>query len=340
MKMGKLRFAIIGYGHIGQRHAAMIKAHPETELVALVDIADISTHIIKNGDNLPVFRSLDELWSSDLKIDILTVATPNGWHATHAMSALRAGKDVVIEKPMALKSADAQAVISLANQLGRHVFTVMQNRYSPPAQWLKTLVDSGVLGKILLVQLNCYWNRDERYYTPGSWHGTHDLDGGTLYTQFSHFIDMLYWLFGDIADIQTRLFNVRNKKLTDFEDSGFVNFNFEHNGSGTINFSTAAWDKNLESSLTLLAENGSVKIGGQYMDQLSHCHIKGYSPPELLPTPPANDYGTYTGSAQNHHLVVQNVVDVLKYHLPMTTTAQEGAKVVEIINRIYTVGRS
>ncbi|MEN9949695.1 MAG: hypothetical protein RLY85_447, partial [Bacteroidota bacterium] len=230
---------------------------------------------------------------------------------------------------------DAEKVIFKALHVHRHVFAVMQNRYSPPSQWIKDLVESGMLGKIFMVQLNCYWNRDDRYYKPDSWHGNKQLDGGTLYTQFSHFIDILYWLFGDIENIQSRLRDFNHATLTDFEDSGFVSFDFVNGGMGCINYSTSVWNQNMESSMTIVAENGSVKIGGQYMNEVEYCHIKDYTMPELAPTNPGNDYGAYKGSAQNHNYVIANVVDVLKGRDSITTNALEGLKVVDIIERIY-----
>lgn len=207
--------------------------------------------------------------------------------------------------------ADAEKVVYTSLRFRKQVFCVMQNRYSPPSVWIKEMVESGKLGQIYMVQLNCYWNRDERYYKPGGWHGDAALDGGTLFTQFSHFIDIMYWLFGDICNIQTRFADFNHEKLTAFEDSGFVNFNFVNGGMGSLSYSTAVWDKNLESSMLIVAENGSVKIGGQYMNEVEYCHIKGHEMPELAPTNPGNDYGPYKGSAQNHNFVIRNVVNVL-----------------------------
>jgi predicted dehydrogenase len=186
-----------------------------------------------------------------------------------------------------------------------------------------------------MVQLNCYWNRDERYYKPGNWKGTQNLDGGTLFTQFSHWIDIMYWLFGDIKNIQAKFADFNHQTLTDFEDSGFVSFDFINGGMGSINYSTAVWDKNLESSLTIIGSKGSIKVGGQYMDQVDVCNIKDYIMPVLDATNPANDYGAYKGSAQNHNFVIDNVVDVLNHRASITTNALEGLKIVDIIERIY-----
>lgn len=333
-KETKVKFAVMGCGHIGKRHAEMIQRNPESELVALIDIKD-KNELSVNSLDVPFFTSLDAFLDSGIEVDVINIATPNGFHADHAMACLQAKKHIVVEKPMALNKLDAEKVIFKALHVHKHVFAVMQNRYSPPSVWIKELIESGKLGKIYLVQLNCYWNRDDRYYKKDSWHGKKDLDGGTLFTQFSHFIDILYWLFGDIENIQSRLNDFNHKDLTEFEDSGFVSFDFVNGGMGCINFSTAIWNQNLESSMTIISENGSLKIGGQYMDKVEICNVKDYTMPELAPTNPGNDYGAYKGSAQNHHYVIENVVDVLKGRATITTNALEGLKVVEMIERIY-----
>jgi predicted dehydrogenase len=213
----------------------------------------------------------------------------------------------------------------------------MQNRYSPPSQWIKDVIDRCLLGEIFMVQVNCYWNRDERYYKKGTWKGIQHMDGGTLFTQFSHFIDIMYWLFGDIDDIQAKFADFNHKDLTDFEDSGLVNFRFVNGGMGCLNYSTSVWNQNLESSLTVIGEKGSIKIGGQYMNEVEYCHIKDYEMPELPPSSPANDYGAYKGSAANHHFIIQNVIETLQGKSSATTNALEGLKVVEIIERIYSL---
>lgn len=332
----KVKFAVIGCGHIGKRHAEMIQQNPESELVALCDIKPKSELGIDAYD-VPFFNSMDELLASGVKMDVINVCTPNGLHTEQSLKALDQKIHVVCEKPIGLTRHSCEQVIFKALQMSRHFFTVMQNRYSPPSVWIKELVDNGTLGKIFMVQLNCYWNRDERYYKKGGWKGLNDLDGGTLFTQFSHFIDIMYWLFGDITDIQAKFDDFIHQNNTEFEDSGFVNFKFINGGMGSLNFSTAIWNTNLESSLTIIAEKGSVKIGGQYMNEVEYCNIKDYTMPELAPCNPPNDYGQYKGSAANHHFIIQNVVDTLKGRTTITTNALEGLKVVDIIERIYTL---
>jgi UDP-N-acetyl-2-amino-2-deoxyglucuronate dehydrogenase len=332
----KKQFAVIGCGHIGKRHAEMITRNEEAELVALIDVKPMAELGIEQY-NVPFFNSIDDFLASGIHADVINIASPNGFHAEHAMKSLEAKKHIVVEKPMALTKQDAEKIIFKALHVHRHVFAVMQNRYSPPSVWIKDLIESGVLGDIYLVQLNCYWNRDARYYKPESWHGKKDLDGGTLFTQFSHFIDIMYWLFGDIQNIQAKFNDFNHQHLTDFEDSGFVSFDFVNGGMGSLNYSTSIWNQNLESSMTIIAENGSVKIGGQYMDKVEICNVKGYEMPQLAPTNPGNDYGAYKGSAANHHFVIDNVVDVLNGRSAITTNALEGLKVVDIIERIYSL---
>ncbi|MFT6981649.1 MAG: putative dehydrogenase [Crocinitomicaceae bacterium] len=332
----KIKFAVVGAGHIGKRHAEMIRRDEESELVAMVDVRS-KEECDAGHFGVPFFKTVDELINSGVEFDVVNICTPNGLHAEQSLKALEANKHVVCEKPMGLTKDNCEKVIFKSLQRSKNVFCVMQNRYSPPSEWIKSIVEEKKLGKTFMVQLNCYWNRDDRYYKKGGWKGTSDLDGGTLFTQFSHFIDIMYWLFGDIDNIKGRFADFTHADSTDFEDSGFVNFDFVDGGMGSINYSTAVASQNLESSLTIIGEKGSVKIGGQYMNEVEVCNIEGYEMPELKESNPANDYGLYKGSAANHNYVIKNVIDTLKGRTTATTNALEGLKVVEIIERIYKV---
>ena len=331
-----VKFAVVGAGHIGKRHAEMIRREEETELVALIDVRSKEECGAEDFD-VPFFSSIEELLDSGIEVDVINVCSPNGLHASQSLKALEAGKHVVCEKPMGLSKDECEKVIFKSLQMSKSVFCVMQNRYSPPSEWIKSVVDQEILGDIFMVQLNCYWNRDDRYYKAGGWKGTKELDGGTLFTQFSHFIDIMYWLFGDIKNIQGKFADFTHQNSTDFEDSGLVNFEFINGGMGCLNYSTAVADQNLESSLTIVGSKGSVKIGGQYMNEVEVCNIEGYEMPKLKEANPANDYGPYKGSAANHNYVIRNVIYTLKGRTTATTNALEGLKVVEIIERIYEV---
>ncbi len=334
----KIRFAIVGFGHIGQKHSIIVNEFPDAELVAIADTDPAKQHHNRYPAGVPFFNSLDEMLNAlkgDRDIDVLTIATPNGLHAQQALAGIKHNCHVLIEKPMGLSKSDCEEVVFTALQYSKQVFVVKQNRYSPPTRWMREICNSGVLGKIELVQTNCYWNRDDRYYTPGGWKGTLALDGGTLFTQFSHFIDILYWTFGDIKNISGIFKNYNHQHSIEFEDTGIVHFEFVKGGFGCLNYSTAIWNKNLESSITVIAEKGSFKIGGQYMNEIEYCHIENYEMPVLPPTNPPNDYGPFKGSAANHHYVIENVVNTLNGTDQITTNALEGMKVVDIIERIY-----
>ncbi len=331
-----IKFAVIGQGHIGKRHAEMIRRNKDSELIAVCDILPKKELGLEEIE-VPFFSHIDELLEADLDIDVICICTPNGYHAEYAKKALNAKKHVVLEKPIALTKSDAEKIVFKSLEMSRHVFCVMQNRYSPPSVWLKEVMNNRILGNIYMVKLDCYWNRDERYYKKGNWHGDAELDGGTLFTQFSHFIDIIYWLFGDITNIQGNFADFNHKDLTHFEDSGVVTFNFINGGIGSLNYSTSIWDTNLESSITIIGEKGTIKVAGQYMNEVVYCHVKDYEMPELAPSNPPNDYGAYKGSAQNHHYVIENVVEKLSDKGTITTNVLEGLKVIDIIERIYEV---
>jgi len=236
---------------------------------------------------------------------------------------------------MGLNRIECESVVFKALNVNKQVFVVKQNRYSPPSKWLKEVVTNCTVGDIYMVQVNCYWNRDDRYYKKGGWKGSKNLDGGVLYTQFSHFIDIMFWVFGDVKNIKTNLQNFNHEDSTEFVDSGNSIFEFINGGLGCINFSTSVWDTNMESSMTVVGSKGSFKIGGQYMNEIEYCHIQDYNMPVLPPTNPPNDYGPFKGSAANHHYVIENVVNTLKGNDSITANALEGLKVVDIIERIY-----
>lgn len=326
-----IRFAVLGFGYIGRRHTSIIQTLPGTKLVAIIEPS--SDRIFPVG--IPVFQDFDQFISAGISVDVLCICTPNGLHYEQCMKGLAMGAHILCEKPLALKYKDCVDIIERAKELDRKVFCVMQNRYSPPTQWLRTLLEQNKFGKIYAVQATCFWNRDSRYYKPDSWHGTRKLDGGTLYTQFSHFVDILQWLFGPLTLRHSTFWNHNHQGITEFEDSGIVLFDLPSGGYANITYSTSTWDKNWESSLAILAELGSVKIGGQYMNEVEYCHIHQIDPPILPPTNPPNNYGDYVGSANNHTMVFSNVIDTLLHNDSIMTTANEVASVVALIEDAY-----
>ena len=330
--MNKVRFGIIGLGSIGSRHLKCINENDRSELVAIFDILQKKKLNISN--NTTICHNYHDFLKCDT--DVINICTPNYLHADMAIDCLNADKHIVIEKPMALSSNSAQQIIKTAKKNNKLVFCVMQNRFSPTMVWLKEVVDQDLLGKINMVSVNCFWNRNEDYYLKSNWHGSKLKDGGPLYTQFSHFIDILYWLFGEVKSVKAEFFKLTNHNYIDFEDSGFLFLKFKNSIVTSLNYSTAVYNKNLESSITILGSKGTVKIGGQYMDQLLYCDINNYLTPTFDQHVQCNDYGSYKGSAFNHDKMIDNVVDVLsKKNIKIHTNSNDGLNVVKIIEKIY-----
>ncbi|HBZ37305.1 MAG TPA: oxidoreductase [Balneola sp.] len=335
--MEKVRFSVIGLGRIGMRHA---KISAEYEGSSLISVTDIDSNQLKNKDELGLdvitYNSINEFIEKDNNAsDVVCISTPNGYHTEYSILLLKAGYHVVIEKPMGLSTSECEMVIRTMEETGNRVFVVKQNRYSPPSMWLKEIVNKKIIGDVLMVQTNCYWNRDDRYYSTSNWRGTRELDGGALFTQFSHFVDIMYWVFGDIKTPFALTKNYTHSNLKDFDDSGFAQFEFLNGGIGSLNYSTSCWNQNMESSITVIGTKGSVKVGGQYRNEIEYCHVENYQMPELPETNPPNDYGPFKGSAANHHYVIENVVDTLNGKGEATATAFDGMKVVSIIEKIY-----
>lgn len=328
----KIQFALIGCGRIAHRHAEHIKNYGE--LVAVCDIVQEKAKVFQGKYAARAYTEIDELLLHEKEIDVVVVCTPNGLHAEHSIKALRAGFHVLCEKPMAISVPDCKAMIAEAERVNRSLFTIKQNRFNPPVVAVKKAIDEGVFGRIYSIQLSCFWNRDADYYH-NSWKGTKDLDGGTLFTQFSHFIDLLYWMVGDVARAYALTGNFAHKNVIEFEDTGVVALEFMNGAIGTINYTVNSYNKNMEGSLTIFAENGTVKIGGEYLNELEYQNIKGFELKDIPAGNKANNYGTYVGSMSNHDKVYENLIDVLLNNGSISASAFEGLKTVEIIEKIY-----
>ncbi|MGA9405976.1 MAG: Gfo/Idh/MocA family oxidoreductase [Bacteroidota bacterium] len=331
--MKKITFGIIGCGRIAQRHAEHI--NKMAQLVAVCDTKPGKAKDLGVKYACHDYSHIDDLLSTEKTIDVVSICTPNALHADHTIKALNAGKHVLCEKPMAITSSDCRRMIDAAEKAKKNLFIVKQNRFNPPIVEMKKAIDQGRLGKIYSVQLNCFWNRNDRYYEESDWKGKKSLDGGTLYTQFSHFIDLLYWMVGDVASVQSITKNFAHPKTVQFEDTGVVLLQFQNGAIGTINYTVNSFKKNMEGSITLFGEKGTMKVGGQYLNVLEYQSIDGYEIKDVPQSAPANEYGFYQGSMSNHDKVYANVIDVLSKNAPIATGGLEGMKTVEIIEKIY-----
>ncbi len=330
--MQTLQFAIIGCGRIAHRHASLIVKLGK--LVAVCDTDQQKLNAFADQYRALPFSSFNSFIAANLLVDIVVICTPNGLHASQAIAAMQAGYDVLVEKPVALLASDVDAMIAAADSTQKQLFTVMQNRFNQAVMAVKKAIDNNQFGKIYSIQLSCFWNRPIAYYEDG-WHGTKNLDGGTLFTQFSHFIDLLLWLFGLVKNTQAILQNAAHEGSIEFEDQGVIIVEFENGIIGTINYSVNAFEKNREGSLTILGEKGIVKIGGEYLNRIEYQSFKNHE--MIIPTDNStpNDYGTYKGSMSNHHLVYASLINCIQKKQPYYTSATEARSTIELINTIY-----
>ena len=326
------KFAIIGCGRIAQRHAEQI--NKLAKLVAVCDIDESKAKKLAKLYKTKYYLNITDLLQNHPEIDVISICTPNGLHAKNSIEALKAGFNVLCEKPLAINYDDCVEMLATADKSRKNLFVVKQNRFNPPVDAVKKAIGDGKLGKIYSIQLSCFWNRNKDYYM-NSWKGTKELDGGTLFTQFSHFIDLLYWMIGDIDEVKAYAANYCHKGIIEFEDTGVVILKFKGGEIGTINYTVNSYKKNMEGSLTIFGEKGTIKIGGQYLNELEYQNIEDYMIKDLKQGNSANNYGYYVGSMSNHYEVYKNLVGVLNKKESISATGFEGAKTVQIIEKIY-----
>lgn len=327
-----IKFILIGCGRIGERHAKHMAA--VGSLVAVCDILEESAQKLASAYNCNAFLSLEALIASKPQADVVAICTPNYLHAPQTIACLNASYHVICEKPMALSVYDCGQMIKAADEANKRLFIVKQNRYNPPVVALKKWLDIGKLGKLLSIQLNCFWNRNADYYQ-SNWKGGKYTDGGILYTQFSHFIDLVYWLIGDMRKVQSYHSNQSGRSDIEFEDTLVAICEFYNGAMGSLHFTINSTAQNMEGSLTIFGTEGTVKIGGQYLNTLEYVKLKNHEEVNMEPGNPPNQYGTYTGSMSNHDKVYANVVEVLTNNGIIATNGFEGLKTVEMIDKIY-----
>lgn len=328
------KFGIIGYGHIGKRHAEHIINQENASLVAVCDIVSKDLSDLAQEDSVQFYDNIEEFLATG-EMDVVNICTPNYLHAEHAIQTMRAGYHVLIEKPLAISVEDSLAIQEVAKTTQKTVFSVKQNRYNPPVAITKEWLDKGKLGDLYLIQVNCFWNRNDAYYAQSEWRGKKDKDGGCLFTQFSHFIDILYYLTGDITPLHGMVNNYLHQHNTEFEDTGSFIMKSHTGAMINFNFTTCSYDKNMEGSITLMGSEGTIKIGGQYLNTIEYQRIASGVLPQINIQEKANDYGFYQGSMSNHDKVIENVIDVLENGGQVMTSVEQATEVVRIIENMY-----
>jgi len=326
--MNNLNFAVLGTGNIGIRHAEVLANSEEVNLIAICDANKEKADEIASKHNIKAYYDYEDMLKDD-NINIVSICTPSGMHKEHTIQAAQAKKNVVCEKPMALTAEDCDEMIETCHKNNVKLFVVKQNRYNEPILRLKEAIDQNKLGKVYLVTANIFWNRTPEYYQEQSWRGTLKFDGGALMNQSSHFVDLVSWLGGNVKSVYAK----QDKFIHDIEteDTGIVILKFENGAIGNITYTTCVYDKNFEGSISVFGTKGTVKIGGKYLNEIEHWNVQGMPTPEIKETLKPNDYGSYQGSAANHHKFYQNVIDVLKNRKNSMIAGSDGRKAVEII---------
>lgn len=335
--MQTIKFAVVGLGNIGKRHIDHILNTPFAELVAVCDInPETQKYLHSKNKQICFFENYNEFLTKK-NIDVVNICTPNYLHCDMTVAALQKNMHVVCEKPMAMSVLECEKMITAAQIAQKKLFVVKQNRYNPPVQAVKKMIENGTLGNIYQVVINCFWNRNETYYQQSEWRGKKDKDGGCLFTQFSHFVDIMYYLFGNVTCISGITQNVNHPQSVEFEDSGAFILHTQQQPQAIIsfNYSICSYQKNMEGSISILAQNGTVKIGGEYLNTIDQQLIKDYTIQNLPQTAPPNQYGHYQGSMSNHDKVIQNVVSTLNGKSEIATDGENGKQVVDIIENMY-----
>lgn len=324
------QFALIGCGRISKRHAENIVRIGN--LKAVCDIDSAKADALAQEFNCKAYYNIDDLLKNEKEIDIISVCTPNGFHAEHSIKSLQAGKHVLCEKPLCITSAAAWQMIETEKFCRRNLFVVKSNRYNPVLQSLKQRLTCNTLGRIYSFHLSCLWNRPEEYYT--DWHGKLFPDGGTLYTQFSHYIDAIIWLFGEFEDVKGYRINAAHQGHIEFEDSGVAALQMKSGAIGSLHWSVNAYKKNHEIALTILAEKGTIRLGGEYMNEVQYQLTEEEEIKTML-TNGSNDYASYQGSMSNHGEVYNHLLEALDKGDKSFANAFDGLKTVEAIEKIY-----
>jgi predicted dehydrogenase len=322
------RFAIIGCGRIAKKHAINISRIGL--LVATCDVVERLADDLAGEYQGTAYYNIDDLLKTEKGLDVIAICTPNGFHAEHIIKSLQAGINVLTEKPMCLTTAAAWQIIETEKFCRKKLFVVKSSRYNDTLKQLKSLIATNVLGKLYSFNLSCVWNRSDSYYT--DWRGRLFPDGGTLYTQFSHYIDAMLWLFGDVADVKGFNGNAAHQNSIEFEDTGAAALQMMNGMLGSLHWSVNAFQKNFEIGLTVIAEKGTFKIGGEYLNELI------YSSTENTISALINkekDLSADKTSLSNHHKIYSHLARVLEANDGSFPGAHDGLKTVETIEKIY-----
>lgn len=333
--MNNVNFSILGCGKIGTRHAVKMMDIKNIKLTSVCDIIPERAKSLAEKYNCKYYVRIEDMLK-DKDIDFVNICTPSGLHSTHSIQCLNAKKNVLCEKPMALTVYDAKKMVEAANNNNKFLYIVKQNRYNPPVKLVKELMDEGKLGEPIICVVNMFWNRDDNYYNSDPWRGTKKLDGGTIFTQASHFIDLMLMYMGKAKTVYS-LMGTKKHKI-EIEDTGTITAKFINGSYGVMNYTTCATKKNFEGSITLICSKGTVKIGGEYINTIDYFQVEDVDLSDFKDAlnqkdVGPNDYGTYKGSMSNHDQIFKDILETTndQRHKNKLVFGDEAIETVEFI---------
>ncbi len=331
----KIRFALVGCGRISQRHFEALAAHgDDAEVVAVCDNDPAALEAATAQTGAAGFARLDELLEQS-DADVVVLATPSGMHADQGIRVAAAGRHVVTEKPMATRWQDGNRLVQACDQAGVRLFVVKQNRQNATVQLLKRAVDRGRFGRIYMVNMNVFWNRPQSYYDSARWRGTWEFDGGALMNQASHYIDLLDWMIGPVESVQA--FTGTLARNIQVEDTGVVNVRWRSGALGSVNVTMLTYPKNLEGSLTIIGEQGTVRLGGVAINEIEHWEFAHADPDDERVREAS--YATTSVYGFGHTSYYENVIRTLRGEATPLTDGREGLRSLELLIGIYLAAR-
>ncbi len=332
----KVRFALVGCGRIAGKHVEAIRAHGER--AELVDVCDVDAPAMERmavSTGARAHGSLPELLAAS-DADAVILATPSGLHAEQGMLVAAAGKHVVSEKPMATRWDDGKRLVQACDRAGVHLFVVKQNRRNATTQLLKHALEKRRFGRIYMVNVNVFWNRPQEYYDSAGWRGTWEFDGGAFMNQASHYVDLLDWLIGPVDSVHAMTATLaRNIQV---EDTGVVNIRWRSGALGSMNVTMLTYPQNLEGSITVIGEKGTVRLGGVAVNEVQHWEFAEPEPGDE--TVQEASYLTTSVYGMGHPLYYDNVIGSLRGECSPETDGREGLRSLELLVGIYQSARS
>jgi UDP-N-acetyl-2-amino-2-deoxyglucuronate dehydrogenase len=331
--MDKIKFAVIGCGSIGKRHVAVIDSESQAELIAICDIDEKKCKELSELYNVVYYTDYKKMLA-EIKVDFVNIATPHADHAPMAIEVAKAKMNILVEKPMSLSTVEGERMIQAAKDNHVKLYVVKQNRFNIPIKLTKEALDMKKLGRIFMVKCDVLWNRYDGYYNESPWRGKKATEGGAVYTQASHFIDLLIWWFGDVVK-STGIIDTKNHTI-EIEDCGSAVLNFSSGAICSFNWTTCVYNKNYEGSITIIGEFGTIKIGGQYLNKIEYWDVRAFPLQEGIDfTDKPNSYGKYQGTSSNHDKVISSIIANLKKENDDVVEGAEGLKSISAIEMIY-----